>query len=493
MGKLTVNRNIIGVAIMGYGIVGKGVAHVIRHNAGYIEKRTGLKINLLHILDILDFPDSIDASIITHDVFDILRDDSVHIVVETMGGIKTAYDYTKKAFTSGKHVVTSNKELVAEYGPELLALAERHGVDYMFDASVGGGIPAITPIRECLAANDIQEICGILNGTTNFILTHMREQGARFDAALRLAQTKGYAEKNPEADIEGGDACRKLAILASIAWDAFLDWKTVHSEGIANVTLEDIIRASDLGCALKLVARVRRRDDNRFEAYVLPAMIDKRDPLSNVKGVNNAILVRGDLTGDVILYGQGAGMLPTGSAIVSDIIKAACETRMFTDDSQSAITPLNDKSQSGDESQSSDESQFDEKSQGSDISRFGERSQGNDKPQFGERSQGNDKLRLLCSNPIWDRTAALEIADFPTYVHGYYARVETPDTDAYRDSLFREFPLARMLPRFETDKPTCAFIVPPLAENEFAGGLARANKRVAGSGALFVARMFKTP
>ena len=309
-----------GVAILGYGVVGKGVAHAIRHNGPLIESNTGLKLRLIHILDLLDFPDSPDAALITHDARSVLYDENVDVIVETMGGLKAAYEYTREALSNKKHVVTSNKELVAEYGPELLAMAERNNVSYRFDASVGGGIPVIAPINEYLAANHIGEIVGILNGTTNFMLTYMKSQGAPFMDTLAMAQEKGYAEKDPSADIEGTDACRKLAILSSVAWGRFLDWKTIHTEGITDVSSEDVAYAADLGRVIKLIARSRILGDGRVEAFVMPAMLDRNNPLAGVEGVYNAVMVRCDLNGDVMLYGQGAGMLPTGGAIMSDII-----------------------------------------------------------------------------------------------------------------------------------------------------------------------------
>jgi len=308
---------------MGYGVVGKGVAYAINQYGGRIEKRTGFKLRLLHILDLLDFPDSPDARLITHDVEDVMGDGDVDVVVETMGGLNAAFRFTVSAFERGKHVVTSNKELVAERGPELLKAAAERGVNYLFDASVGGGIPVITPVSECLVAGNIASITGILNGTTNFMLSHMKSHGTSFAETLKLAQEMGYAESDPAADIEGDDARRKLAIISSVAWGAFLDWKTIHTEGIANVTLEDILQATDLGRVLKLVAQSRRLARGGSEAYVLPVMLDRRDPLASVDGVYNALTVGGDLYGDVMFRGQGAGMLPTGGAVVSDIIKAA--------------------------------------------------------------------------------------------------------------------------------------------------------------------------
>jgi len=454
-------RQDVGVAILGYGVVGKGVAHGIRNNSGHIAQRTGLNLRVAHILDLFDFPDSPDAALITHDPQDIFDDDGVHVVAEVMGGLKAAYEFTKAALSRKKHVVTSNKELVAEHGPELLALASQNGVYYRFDASVGGGIPIITPIEECLAPSNIREITGILNGTTNYMLTYMREHGAQFDETLKLAQDNGFAERDPSADVGGHDARRKLAILSSLVWGAFLDWKDIHTEGITDVTHEDISMAADLGRVLRLIARAAIRGDGTAEAGVLPVMLDRRHPLAHVDGVNNAVIFGCDLNGDIMLYGHGAGMLPTGGAVISDIIKVA----------------------------------------------------GASKPPLG--------------NPIWDRVRALEAADFDTYVHDYYIRVETPDPDMYREFLFREFPEARILPRFadtgagavgvdgcegaDDDEgagadagkcagtagnvgtaaavSTCIFTVPKMQEGELSRRLARINDIVAGTATGLIARL----
>ena len=315
----------VGIAIMGYGVVGKGVAHAIRENGRQIEKRAGVRLRLLRVLDLLDFPGDPAADIMTRDVRDILGDRNVNIVVETMGGLKAAYGYTEQALSAGKHVVTSNKELVAEYGPELLAIAKKNGVSYRFDASVGGGIPLIAPMTESLSANNIGGITGILNGTTNFMLSHMRTHGAQFSETLSMARELGYAEGDPSADIEGKDACRKLAILSSAAWGKFLDWKLIHTEGIGNISAEDVAYAVDLGRVIKLVASSRLRGDGMIEAFVTPAMLDRRDPLACVEGVNNAVIFHCDLNGDIMLYGQGAGMIPTGGAVIADVVKAATE------------------------------------------------------------------------------------------------------------------------------------------------------------------------
>ena len=308
-----------GIAVMGYGVVGSGVAEALRTNSGHILNRTGEQITVLKILDIYSYPDSPDAHLITHDVNDIMRNDDIKIVVETIGGVGVAHQFTKMAFENGKHVVTSNKDLVAAYGPELLRMADENNVLYLFEASVGGGIPIIRPLERCLIANEIDEIVGILNGTTNYMLTYMREFGSDFGTALKLAQEKGYAEKDPTSDVEGHDARRKIAILSSIAYGAFVDHEELYSQGISNIGLEDIYMAEELGYVIKLIARSKRVGDKAFCA-VYPMMIDKRIMLSNVDWVYNGILVKGNIVGDVMFYGRGAGKLPTASAVVSDIV-----------------------------------------------------------------------------------------------------------------------------------------------------------------------------
>jgi len=309
----------INIAVLGYGVVGSGVVEVVKKNEMSISKKAGEKIAVKRILDIRDFPDSPDAELITKNPDEIFNDDSISIIVETIGGIGAAYEFTKRAFQKGKHVVTSNKELVATYGPELLKLAKDSGVNYLFEASVGGGIPIIRPLSECLAANEISSIIGILNGTTNYILTQMKKEGRDFASALKSAQQNGYAEADPTADIEGHDTCRKIAILSSIAYNEFVDYKNIHTEGITKITKEDMQYAEVMGSVIKLIAVSRKVNDKIF-ARVSPVIISKSHPLANVEDVFNAILVSGNAIGDVMFYGRGAGKLPTASAVVADII-----------------------------------------------------------------------------------------------------------------------------------------------------------------------------
>lgn len=310
------------VAIIGYGVVGSGVAEVIRKNSRSIAARAGEQIRVKHILDIRDIEDGPDKELLTKNSDDVFNDPDISIVVETIGGARIAYEYTKRAFSVKKHVVTSNKELVATHGPELLKMAADNGVNYLFEASVGGGIPIIRPLSQCLAANIINGITGILNGTTNYILSQMRREGRDFAEALKNAQKNGYAEADPTADIEGHDACRKIAILSSIAYNEFVDYKNIYTEGITKLTLADMHYAEVLDSVIKLVA-VSRREGDKIFARVSPAIISRNHPLSNVEDVFNAIVVSGDAIGDAMFYGRGAGKLPTASAVVADIIDIA--------------------------------------------------------------------------------------------------------------------------------------------------------------------------
>jgi len=307
------------VAVLGYGVVGSGVVEVLKMNSISISQRAGELINVKKILDIRDFPDSPDRDLFTKNSDDIFYDDSIEIVVETIGGAGIAYELTKRALKSGKHVVTSNKELVATYGPELLKLAKQNGVNYLFEASVGGGIPIIRPLNQCLAANEIDGITGILNGTTNYILTQMKREGKDFGEALKEAQGKGYAEADPTADIEGHDACRKIAILSSIAYNQFVDYKDIYTEGISKITLADMWYAESMNSVIKLIA-LSRKTDERIFARVSPAIISKSHPIANVEDVFNAIVVKGNAIGEAMFYGRGAGKMPTASAVVADII-----------------------------------------------------------------------------------------------------------------------------------------------------------------------------
>lgn len=312
------------VAVMGYGTVGSGVVEVIETHEKSIKNRTaGEMLEVSHILDLRDFPDDPHADLFTKDFNDILNDPETKVVAETMGGVNPAFDFTMKLLEAGKSVVTSNKELVAQKGLELLEAAEKHGVNYLFEASVGGGIPIIRPMAQCLAANNIEGVAGILNGTTNFILTKMIEDGMTFKDALKLAQDNGFAEKDPTADIEGFDACRKVCILASLAFGKHVYPNQVRAEGITKITLEDVEYISSAHGVIKLLGQIKKIDDDKITAFVSPAVVFHGSQLASVNGVFNAILVRGDAVGDVCFYGAGAGKLPTASAVVADMVDCA--------------------------------------------------------------------------------------------------------------------------------------------------------------------------
>lgn len=313
------------VAILGYGTVGSGVYEIISKSADKIKKKTDRALDVKRILDIREFPDHERPEIFTKNYDDIISDSSIDIVVETMGGVEPAYTFTKKALECGKNVVTSNKELVAKKGTELLALAKEKNVNYLFEASVGGGIPVIRPLHKCLAANDIDRIYGILNGTTNYILTRMIENGKTFEDALSEAQANGYAEKDPTADVEGHDAARKTAILASLAFGNAIDSDALLCEGITNITLDCVNAASDMGYVIKLIGYTEKKD-KKVMCRVSPMLIKKGHPMSAVSGVFNAIMIHGDYIGDVMFYGQGAGKLATASAILGDVIDIANES-----------------------------------------------------------------------------------------------------------------------------------------------------------------------
>lgn len=313
----------VNVAILGFGTVGSGVAEVIHKNNNHISQKVANQVNLKYILDIRDFPDSMFADKVVHDFSVIEQDPEVDVVVETIGGATIALEYTRRALLAGKSVVTSNKELVATHGYELLRLAKENQVTYLFEASVGGGIPIIRPISQCLAANELCEIAGILNGTTNYILTRMIRAGLPFEAALKEAQEKGYAERDPSADIEGADACRKICILSSLAFGRHIYPEQVATEGISHITLSDVAFAHSGDRKIKLLGRAIRREDDRVCAYVAPHLVPDESPLANVEDVFNAISVKGDAIGDVMFYGRGAGKLPTASAVVADVIDAA--------------------------------------------------------------------------------------------------------------------------------------------------------------------------
>lgn len=321
----------ISVAIMGHGVVGSGVAEILTTHKQKLFASIGEEIYVKHILDLRDFPDSPLADRFTKDFNDILNDIEVRVVVEVMGGLNPAYDFVKKCLKSGKSVVTSNKELVAAHGAELLQIAKDENVNFLFEASVGGGIPILRPISQCLVANIVDEIAGILNGTTNFILTKMIEDGMEFDAALRLAQELGFAERNPAADIEGHDACRKICILASLAFGKHVYPDSVHTEGITEITLEDVKYAEAYNCVIKLIGKVKRLDNGKIDIIVAPMFVPDKSQLANIDYEFNGIMVRGDCTGDVVFYGKGAGKLPTASAVVADVVDCCkhLKTRKF--------------------------------------------------------------------------------------------------------------------------------------------------------------------
>ncbi|MBE6883426.1 MAG: homoserine dehydrogenase [Ruminococcaceae bacterium] len=308
---------------MGYGTVGSGVVEVFYKNYASIKRRTGAEMDIKYILDIRDFPGNEYESKFIKDFNIIESDPEVAIVVETIGGIGLAYDFVRRSLLAGKSVVTSNKELVAEKGAELLQIARDKGVMFLFEASVGGGIPIIHPLHQCLAANEIYGVEGILNGTTNYILTKMIREKMSFETALKQAQDLGYAERNPDADVLGHDACRKICILAAIAFGKHVYPKYVSTEGITSVTAEDVEYAAGFGGVIKLIGSTSRREDGRIEIEVSPAFVPSESQLSGVDDVFNGILVRGDATGDVVFYGKGAGKLPTASAVMADVIDAA--------------------------------------------------------------------------------------------------------------------------------------------------------------------------
>lgn len=310
----------ISVAIMGHGVVGSGVAEILTTHKQKLFASLGEELYVKKILDLREFPDSPLAERFTKDFNEIINDREIRIVVEVMGGLNPAYDYVKQCLKAGKSVVTSNKELVAAHGAELLAIAKEENVNFLFEASVGGGIPIIRPMSQCLVANIVNEVAGILNGTTNFILTKMIEDGMQFEDALKLAQELGFAERNPAADIEGHDACRKICILASLAFGKHIYPDAVHTEGITNITLEDVKYAGAYGCVIKLIGKVKKLDDGKIDILVAPMLVPNISQLANIDNEFNGIMVRGDCTGDVVFYGKGAGKLPTASAVVADVV-----------------------------------------------------------------------------------------------------------------------------------------------------------------------------
>lgn len=310
-------------AIMGHGTVGSGVAELLINHEKMINQKIRDEIKIKYILDLREFKNLEYSSLFTKNFEDILNDNEVKIVAEVMGGINPAYDYVKKCLESGKSVVTSNKELVAEKGAELLKIAEENNVNFLFEASVGGGIPILRPMAQCLAANSINTVTGILNGTTNYILNKMIMDNMDFESALKLAQDKGFAERNPAADIEGGDACRKICILGSLAFGKHIYPKQVKTEGITEITLKDVEFAEAFGYSVKLICIARDNHNGKVSASVRPTFVSKDNILSSVNGVFNAITVNADCTGDVMFYGKGAGKMPTASAVCADIIDCA--------------------------------------------------------------------------------------------------------------------------------------------------------------------------
>ena len=311
------------VAIMGYGTVGSGVYDIIKTNSDKLSRSAnGESVDIKYILDIRDFDDHPEKELFTKEFNDILNDDEVSVVAEVMGGLHPAYEFTKSLLEAGKSVVTSNKELVATYGTELLEIARGKNVNYFFEASVGGGIPIIRPMHQCLTANNILKIAGILNGTTNYILDQMIRKGKTFETALKDAQNNGFAERNPAADIEGHDACRKIAILASLASGKMIDYNDIDTDGITNITLDDVKYAAAMDSVIKLIGYAQFDENGKVYSIVSPMVIKNSSPLAGVDGVFNAIMVTGDCVGDVMFYGKGAGKLPTASAAVADVVDA---------------------------------------------------------------------------------------------------------------------------------------------------------------------------
>ncbi|MDE7061228.1 MAG: homoserine dehydrogenase, partial [Lachnospiraceae bacterium] len=309
------------VAILGYGIVGSGVFEIMRSNQEGISRRAGEEIEVKYVLDLRDFPGDPVEDVLVHDFKRIVEDPEVGVVVEVMGGVEPAYSYVKEALLTGKSVCTSNKELVAKHGAELLEIAKQKKKNFLFEASVGGGIPIIRPLNQSLTADEIREVSGILNGTTNYMLTKMRDEDADFDEVLKDAQKRGYAERDPSADVDGFDAGRKIAILTSLAYGMQVDYEDIYTEGITKISKTDIAYARAVGANIKLLG-TSKKVDGKVYAMVAPRMIGKEHPLYTVDDVFNAILVRGNFLGDIMFYGKGAGKLPTASAVVSDVVDA---------------------------------------------------------------------------------------------------------------------------------------------------------------------------
>ena len=312
----------VNIAVLGYGTVGSGVVEVINTNHASINKRAGAEINIKYVLDLREFPGDPVEKVLVHDYDVIANDPDVDIVVEVMGGIEPAYTFVKRALESGKSVCTSNKALVAKHGPELMEIAREKNINFLFEASCGGGIPIIRALNSSLTADEIDEITGILNGTTNYMMYKMSTEGCEFDDVLKEAQAKGYAEADPTADVEGYDACRKIAILSSLAYSRFLNYEDIYTEGITKITPEDMQYAEELDMTIKLLGTSRKIGNDSFYAMVAPFLVGKTSPLYSVNDVFNAVFVHGNVLGDAMFYGSGAGKLPTASAVVGDILDA---------------------------------------------------------------------------------------------------------------------------------------------------------------------------
>lgn len=313
----------INVAILGYGTVGSGVFEVLNTNKESITRRAGEELNVKYVLDLRDFPGQPVEEVLVHDYEQIVNDPEVDIVVEVMGGVEPAYTFVKKALLAGKNICTSNKALVAKHGRELMDIAKEKSINFLFEASCGGGIPIIRVINSSLTGDEIDEVTGILNGTTNYMLYKMNTEGCEFDTVLKEAQQKGYAEADPTADVEGYDACRKIAILSSLAYERYFDFEDIYTEGITKITPEDMVYAEELGMTIKLLGTSRKLGADTFTALVAPFMVGQKSPLYSVKDVFNAVFVHGNMLGDAMFYGSGAGKLPTASAVVADVVDEA--------------------------------------------------------------------------------------------------------------------------------------------------------------------------
>lgn len=333
------------IAVLGYGTVGSGVVKVLTTNASIISEKAGETIEVKRVLDLRDFPGDPVENIVTHDFADIENDDEISVVVETMGGTKPAYDFVKRSILKGKSVCTSNKALVADHGTELIRLAKEKGVHFFFEASVGGGIPILRPLSRCLVADELLSINGILNGTTNFILTKMADEGSAYEDVLKEAQALGYAEADPTADVEGYDTCRKIAILTALAYGAQVDYEDISTEGISKITDKDISYVKKMGRVIRLLGSSKRENGKLF-ALVAPFIIGSDNPLYGVNGVFNAISVTGNMLGEVMFYGQGAGKEATASAVVTDIVEAVknkdIPVNIRWDEKKQVVEPLDD-------------------------------------------------------------------------------------------------------------------------------------------------------